>query len=177
MTKEEILQKQNITEEELFTLFEVKNLDSLIVHLDMKTLKPLTNQDYIYDSFSTILEKVKEVNFNPIQERYYLLAIAFKGFYGVDIAYLNAIGKAYGYFRATSILNDILKDNKDFKFYLEMYEHYIKNSSNLTLMLFDSVKNIATALIDKVGSFTPEDIQKYVDEIKNSMEKIAVDVK
>lgn len=167
MTLEELnekVKKDEITPEDIFEYFQVRNIEGLEMALEEKSKVVNPRMDYINTSFPFIFE-AREGEYNPVQERFFYFTTVLPSFYDIQPEEVNAMARAFGVFNLILMLDRIFKDKEEIKYYNELLKNYYEQKESLSKIMQQGFKDLAKFLDDKLKDFKLEDLQKLGDKV------------
>lgn len=167
------VENKEATENDLFDYFQVKNIEGLESLLDLKMSgRNNQNKEYMYNGFKYIYQQRVNSEFNPLEERYMLLAIAAKALYNFDLEEFTMIFDILGVFNAIFILNNIMEEKEEYRFFVHLYKEYV-NSKEGFMAIADTILDKLVSKLDSVMKDTNiEDIQKLLEEFNKKADEI-----
>lgn len=159
--------------QKIYDKYEVKDLQGLIQYFEMKTSFPLEdleiNDANIYHSPALILDKVKENDYNPLEEQVLLISTFLNSFYGISFAEFGEVMSAFGSFKTYYLFKNILEENDFYKEFYKLYKNYIERLNNIGIILIKEGKELIGKVDDFISGISPESISELLEEVNEKL--------
>lgn len=162
----------------IFEKYNVETFGGLVQYFIMKTSTPIEELEIkdasVYHAPTLILDKVKENEYNPMEEQILLSTTFLDAFYGISFEEVSEIMQEMGSFRTHYLFKEVLEENALFLEFNKLYENYTNRLNNLGIILIKEGKE----LIEKVDGFlsglTPETITNLLAEVGDKLNEMGV---
>jgi hypothetical protein len=146
---EKLLKKDDLDNQELFDLFELKNKKEAIElwKKNLASIKFEWNDELGYESFSLLYEQVEDFkrNSNIFYLEMMTISLFLRTYCNYDVDIISAFIRMIGVLEFGFISNQILKEMPEFVYYKEMFEAHKKETKQLleierSMEVFDSLE-------------------------------------
>lgn len=142
------------------------SVDQLMFLIKEQVVVAIPDYTKLYNVFEELREVRYAEAFNVFQESLNLKYYYFNSVYGVNIIVLNAILLFIGPVALDYELEEILADNKFYKFYIKRYEDFVKNNEySVYRLITDLVKNLDIQELVKNN----EELQSTIKELEKKI--------
>ena len=175
MTKEEILQKiqnEEVTQEDLFNYYGVRNMQGLEIALEDKFLVPQVNINYVVQGFEFIYKARLDDDYNPLEEKFRYLSILLPAFYGMETNDATIIIRPLGIFEGTMFLENLIKDKPEVKYFNELYEKFLDRKKDIGILLEENFDKLNKFIGEKLTNLKMEDLKDLGKTVMVEIEKL-----
>lgn len=179
MTREEILKKielQEAKEKDLIEYLGVRNIEGVEVALEEKFSKPEPNMNYIYEGFEFIYKAREQEKYSPLEEKYRYYSIVLPAFYGTQANEAAIITGTLGVFEGLMLLERLLKDKEEVKYFETLYAMYISKRTDVALVFEKYSEKALNFIAEKMDNLKIEDLQKLGNVVMSEIEKLVTKV-
>jgi hypothetical protein len=175
MEKQELLEKakkREITKQEVFEHFGVKNIEGLESVLSEKLDIAKDSFSFLEGSLNFIYATKTKEDYNPIEEMYTFYAVAAQGIYGFAIDDISILNGAFGSFKTVMILENILSSKPEVMFFQSMYKKYVERMENISYTISKGASDLLNYLSKNLEKMDPKDIDKILGEFKSKAQEL-----
>lgn len=179
MTKQELLKKEQITKQEVYEYFNVKDYSELLRFLEMKTSTPFEDLEiddsYIYNSFNLIASESEKDNFHPVKEKFMLFSVIMSGVYNFDAEEYSLIAKGLGTFKTVFLMEQILGGNEITVYYTSLYNDYYNKKYSLPMVVSKGIASVLQLVEEQFSNLDEGSLEKYAAQLQEALSKIVPD--
>ena len=176
MNLEELSKKENVSEQEVFDYFEVKNkneLKNLIMNKCVSTdINENMNGDMLYVALDQIYERFEESEYNTIQERVMFFAVVLNAFDILSISEFMLMVNSISPFEILIVLERELGEKEEVRYYKELYNEYKENQEKMSLVVKNALEHFNTTLEENIQNFDPEQLDSLIGQAKKDLDKL-----
>jgi hypothetical protein len=180
MTKEEVLQmieNKEFTLKKMLEFYEVKNQDGLEAYLESRFDKVEINNQYLVSSFKFMFETREKEDYNPIEEKYRYYAMVLPGLFGVPSEHLEILSAGMGLFAALMMLDKLLQNKEEVKYFNGLYQEYIKEMYSVGRTANKYVKLLDKTLSEFLENNGKEKLAELVKEFVSAKDELLEPIK
>jgi hypothetical protein len=175
MKKEEILLKieeGSATLQDLFAYYDVRNLEGLEMAFEQKFGEPKVDLNYVIEGPAFIYKSRQKDNYNPLEEKMFFFSIVFAAFYGMAVDESTIILRSMGLFEGAMMLDKILEDKPEIKYFKHLYEMYIEKQNDLSYIVKEGVDKMLDFLNTNADKINMEELKKLGDTVMAEANKL-----
>lgn len=179
MKKEEILRKiedGEVTVEDLFAYYGVRNLEGLEMALEEKFAKPKVNINYIIEGPAFIYKSRQKDEYNPLEEKMFFFSIIFAAFYEMELDEATIIIRSMGLFEGPMMLDKLLQDKPEIKYFKHLYQMYVEKQTDTAYALSVYADKAVAFLVEKLENLDVKDLEKLAQSVIGEVEKITTKI-
>lgn len=164
--------------ETIYKKYGVKDFQELIRYFEIKTSVPFEDLEIkdasIYHSPRLILDKVKDSQYSPLEEKVLLLTTFLDSFYGIDYTEIGEIMSVFGTFKTYYLFKEVLEGNIFYEEFINLYHNYIDRLGNLGIIIINEGKQFIEKLDGFISELQPETITSLLNEFTEKLSGIEI---
>lgn len=176
MKLEELVNKEDLTNEEVLEYYEVDSLKSLEMMIRNRIVEKGSSLeidgDILYSGLEAIYSRLVESNFNTIQEDVMFYGVILNAAFDFDLDEVFLLMYTLTPFNLAFILDEELSEFDFVKYYRRKYNQFIERKTNITFLAEDFLGKVATFIEENLKDISEEDIEKMAEKAELLIEKM-----